>query len=121
MLSEQNYPAGYEADFSRIKVFSLQIPVMWKYRTKKTTFGLGPVINFNTYASIKNKYRDADGNKHKDVYKQIHQRPITVDIMGEVSIHNWVSIYAKYSPMSILNSTYGDGINFHPVSFGVYF
>jgi hypothetical protein len=23
--------------------------------------------------------------------------------------------------MSILNSTYGDGINFHPVSFGVYF
>ena len=121
MLSEQNYPAGYEPDFSRIKVFSLQIPMMWKYRIKKTTFGLGPVINFNTYASIKNKYRDADGNKHKDVYKQIHQRPITVDIMGEVSIHNWVSIYAKYSPMSILNSTYGDGINFHPVSFGVYF
>ncbi len=94
---------------------------MWKYRTKKFTFGLGPVMNFNTYASIKNRYRDADGNKHKDVYKQIHQRPITVDIMGELSIYNKVSIYAKYSPMSILNSTYGDGINFHPVSFGVYF
>lgn len=120
-ITEEALPAGFNNDFSRIKVFSLIIPVMWKYRTKKTTFGLGSVINFNTYASIKNKYRDADGNKHKDVYKQIHQRPITVDIMGEVSIHNWVSIYAKYSPMSILNSTYGDGINFHPVSFGVYF
>jgi hypothetical protein len=121
MLSEQNYPAGYEPDFSRIKVFSLQIPIMWKYRTKKMTFGLGPVINFNTYASIKNRYRDADGAKHKDVYKQIHQRPITVDIMGEVSIRNWVSIYAKYSPMTILNSSYGGDINFQPVSFGIYF
>ena len=121
MLSEQNYPAGYEPDFSRIKVFSLQIPIMWKYRTKKMNFGLGPVINFNTYASIKNRYRDADGAKHKDVYKQIHQRPITVDIMGEVSIHNWISIYAKYSPMTILNSTYGSDINFQPVSFGIYF
>ena len=121
MLSENDYPAGYEPDFSRIKVFSLQVPIMWKYRTKNMTFGLGPVINFNTYASIKNRYRDADGAKHKDVYKQIHQRPVTVDIMGEVSIRNWVSIYAKYSPMTILNSTYGSDINFQPVSFGIYF
>lgn len=121
LLSEQTYPAGYEPNFSRIKVFSLQIPIMWKYRTKHINFGLGPVINFNTYASIKNKYRDVEGRENKDVYKQIHQRPITVDIMGEISIHNWVSIYGKFSPMTILNSTYGESINFQPVSFGVYF
>ena len=120
-LVEENFPQGYESDFSRIKVFSINFPLMWKYRTKKMTFGLGPVINLNTYASIKNKYWDTDGKKHKDVYKHIHQNPITVDIMAEVNIHNWFGIYGKFSPISMFSSTYGDAINFSPVSFGVIF
>ena len=120
-ITEEGLPAGYDNDFSRIKVFSLTIPVMWKYRTKQVTFGLGPVFNINTYASIKNRYWDADGEKHKQMFKKIHQRPITVDIMAEVSFHNWFSIYGKFSPMTILNSTYANDVNFQPVSFGVYF
>lgn len=120
-ITEEALPAGYDNDFSRIKVFSLTIPVMWKYRTKQVTFGLGPVFNINTYASIKNRYWDADGEKHKQMFKKIHQRPITVDIMAEVSFHNWFSIYGKFSPMTILNSTYANDVNFQPVSFGIYF
>lgn len=120
-ITEEGLPAGYDNDFSRIKVFSLTIPVMWKYRTKQVTFGLGPVFNINTYASIKNRYWDADGEKHKQIFKKIHQRPITVDIMAEVSFHNWFSIYGKFSPMTILNSTYANDVNFQPVSFGIYF
>lgn len=120
-ITEEALPAGYDNDFSRIKVFSLTIPVLWKYRTKQVTFGLGPVFNINTYASIKNRYWDADGEKHKQIFKKIHQRPITVDIMAEVSFHNWFSIYGKFSPMTILNSTYANDVNFQPVSFGVYF
>ena len=120
-VAEESLPVGYDNDFSRIKVFSLTIPVMWKYRTKKVTFGLGPVLNINTYASIKNRFWDADGEKHKEMFKKIHQRPITVDIMAEVSFHNWFSIYGKFSPMTILNSTYAKDVNFQPVSFGVYF
>lgn len=120
-ITEEALPAGYDNDFSRIKVFSLTIPVMWKYRTKQVTFGLGPVFNINTYASIKNRYWDSDGEKHKQIFKKIHQRPITVDIMAEVSFHNWFSIYGKFSPMTILNSTYANDVNFQPVSFGIYF
>ena len=120
-ITEEALPAGYDNDFSRIKVFSLTIPVMWKYRTKQVTFGLGPVFNINTYASIKNRYWDAEGEKHKQIFKKIHQRPITVDIMAEVSFHNWFSIYGKFSPMTILNSTYANDVNFQPVSFGIYF
>jgi len=120
-ITEEALPAGYDNDFSRIKVFSLTIPVMWKYRTKQVTFGLGPVFNINTYASIKNRYWNADGEKHKEMFKKIHQRPITVDIMAEVSFHNWFSIYGKFSPMTILNSTYANDVNFQPVSFGIYF
>ena len=120
-IAEEKLPAGYNSDFSRIKVFSLIIPVMWKYRTKQLSFGLGPVININTYASIKNRYWDADGQKHKEIFKKIHQRPITVDIMAELNIYRWFSIYGKFSPMTILNSTYAKDVNFQPVSFGIYF
>ena len=120
-ITEEGLPAGYDNEFSRIKVFSLTIPVMWKYRTKSVTLGLGPVLNINTYANIKNRYWDAEGEKHKQIFKKIHQRPITVDIMAEVSFHNWFSIYGKFSPMTILNSTYANDVNFQPVSFGIYF
>ena len=120
-VTEENLPAGYDNDFSRIKVFSLTIPIMWKYRTKSVTFGLGPVLNINTYASIKNRYWDADGKKQYELFKKIHQRPVTVDIMAEVSFHNWFSVFGKFSPMTILNSTYAKDVNFQPVSFGVYF
>ena len=120
-ITEKDLPAGYDNDFSRIKVFSLAIPVMWKYRTKKVTFGLGPVININTYASIKNRYWDANGAKQYELFKKIHQRPVTIDIMAELNIHNWFGIYGKFSPMTILNSTYAKDINFQPVSFGIYF
>lgn len=120
-ITEEALPAGYDNDFSRIKVFSLTIPVMWKYRTKQVTFGLGPVFNINTYASIKNRFWDANGEKHYELFKKIHQRPITVDIMAEISFHNWFSIYGKFSPMTILNSTYANDVNFQPVSFGIYF
>jgi hypothetical protein len=41
--------------------------------------------------------------------------------MAELNIHRWFSIYGKFSPMTILNSTYAKDVNFQPVSFGVYF
>lgn len=120
-ISVEKYPVGTEPDFSRIKVFSLQIPLMWQHRFNKNwSFALGPVINFNTYASIKNKYTDADGKKHKDVLKHIHQKPFTIDIMAELNILNEISVYCKYSPMNILNSDYSNKCNFQSLSFGIY-
>ena len=120
-ISVEKYPVGTEPDFSRIKVFSLQIPLMWQHRfNKRWSFALGPVINFNTYASIKNKYTDANGEKHKDVLKHIHQKPFTIDLMAELNILNEFSVYCKYSPMNILNSDYSNKCNFQSLSFGIY-
>lgn len=122
-ITEQTYPEGYEPEFSRIKVFSLCVPLSWGHRVSKNfSFSLGPVINFNTYASIKSRYHDAEGKKHKDIYKHIHQKPVTVDLMGTLRVKSLpFSIYGKYSPMDMLSDTYGSGVNFQSVSFGVYF
>ena len=121
VVSVEHYPAGYEPNFSRIKVFSLQVPIIWNHRFgKRWGFALGPVINFNTYASIKNRYTDANGQKHKDIIKHIHQKPVTVDLMLNVNVLNWVNFYCKYSPMNILQSSFANGTNFQSLSFGIY-
>lgn len=120
IIYTEPYPAGSEPKFSRIKVFSLNVPLMWKYRFARSgTFSLGVVLNFNTYGSIKTRYEDADGKSHKDVAKHIHQKPFTLDLMSTLNIYG-IGAYCKYSPMSTLQSAYSDNSNFQSLSFGVY-
>ena len=119
-ITEDRYPDGYDPRFSRIKVFSLNVPLLWGHKFNNNfQFAIGPVINFNTYASIKNRYYDAEGEGHKDVFKHIHQKPVTVDLMAIVKLLNF-QIYGKYSPMETLSSTYAADVNFQSVSFGIY-
>ena len=119
-LTEEHYPDGYDPRFSRIKVFSLNVPLLWGHQfSKNFSLALGPVINFNTYASIKNRYFDEKGEGHRDVYKHIHQKPLTIDVMAVMRVLSF-KIYGKYSPMEMLRSTYGENINFQSVSFGIY-
>ena len=121
VVSTEKYPTGYEPEFSRIKVFSLQVPIMWQHRfNTKWSFALGPVVNFNLYGSIKNRYRDASGERQKDMFNRIHQKPVTVDLMLNLNILNEFSVYCKYSPMTLLQSSYADNCNFQTLSFGVY-
>lgn len=119
-LTEAKYPDGYDPRFSRIKVFSLNFPILWGHKFNRNfRLSLGPVINFNTYASIKNRYYDANDKGHKDVFKHIHQKTLTIDMMAVVKLLHF-QVYGKYSPMDILNSSYGSDINFQSVSFGIY-
>jgi hypothetical protein len=119
-LTEERYPDGYDPCFSRIKVFSLNVPLLFGHEfSKGLSLTVGPVLNFNTYASIKNRYFDDKGERHTDVYKAIHQKPVTIDFMAIVELLN-LRFYGKYSPMNTLSSTYGKNINFQSVSFGIY-
>lgn len=101
-----DYPEGAEIDFSRIKVFSLTVPFSYTYRFNDDfNIKLSAILNFNTYASIKTRYV-LNGEKKKEIYKNIHQTPVSVDFrLG----FNWkeVGIYAKYSPCKVLDTTYG--------------
>ena len=114
-ITEQTFPAGYENDFSRIKVFSLNFPLMWRYRGNKVSFGLGPVININTYASIKTRYKK-DGGKFKEMEKDIHQRKVTFDWMGIVYTPG-PDFYIKYSPNDVLKE---GSVKFRSLTFGLY-
>lgn len=116
-ISLADYPAGADIDFSRIKVFSLMVPISYNYKPSRHWLLRFSVIPcFNTYASIKTRYRNAEGQKVKDMAKHIHQSPVTVDFRVDARWHG-VGLYAKYSPCRVIRSDFGP--KFTPFSTGV--
>lgn len=100
------YPEGADIQFSRIKLFSWTIPLMWGYDfNEDVCLKLGPVIYFNTYASLKTKYKEADGTEQEAFDKNIHPNPVTIHLQGQLS---WkaLGVYVKYSPCHVLNTDF---------------
>lgn len=113
----ERLPEGTSPKFSRIKVYSLNFPIRYQYQARNFGFSLGPILNFNAYASIKTKYK-LDGDKKKEMAKNIHPTPITVDFMGTISTPI-MDFYVKYSPCNVLQSDYG--LKFKSLSIGFMF
>lgn len=114
-------PEGCHVKFSRLKVFSLQIPLFyeWKIPKSKLSFKAGPIACFNTYASLKGVYEDELGKKGEFFTKAFSPRRCTVDLFGSLSYGNGIGIYVRYSPMKVLKDT--SPINFHPFTLGIGF
>lgn len=105
-LSLGAYPEGADIKFSRLKVFSLNVPVMLNQALgKKFVLSVGPVINFNTYGSVKTRYT-LNGEKVKDLDKNIHQNKMTIDLMAKLR-YKWLGAYIKYSPSNVLDKEFG--------------
>lgn len=110
------YPEGAKPQFSRVKVFSLNFPLLYEHKfNRQWGLGIGPVFNLNTYGSIKTRYKK-DGEKHKLMEKNIGQRKFTVDAMFILE-NPIVDLYLKYSPMDVLKD---NDVNFQSLSIGIY-
>ena len=115
-LKEENklliapYPDGADINFSRVKVFSMTLELMLQQDLNKhVSISAGPVVNFNTHASIKTRYAlgsDREKKSFKETSSNIHQKPVTVDLKGELKISP-ISFYFKYSPVNTLDTDYG--------------
>lgn len=103
-----NYEEGMDNCSSRIKIFSLQIPVMYGLSFgRHDDFGikLGPVVNFNTGGNIKTTYK-VGSRDYKVVTHHIRQRPVTVDVMGIVR-YKMIGVYVRYAPMNVFRDSCG--------------
>lgn len=110
------YPEGSKPKFSRVKVFSISGALLFsQHFTKDFGLGVGPMINLNTYASIKTRY-NSNGTKVKEIEKDINQRKITFDWMGIIYTPE-VDLYIKYSPNDVLKE---GNVKFRSLTFGVY-
>lgn len=115
-VTVEKYPLAYEPKFSRIKVFSLTANLSFSHDFGSGfAIGFGPVVNFNTYASIMTRYKLL-GDKVKHVEKNIRQRPITIDWMLNMRVAD-VPFYVKYSNDNVLKD---GGVKFRSLSFGLY-
>ena len=100
------YPEGADIKFSRLKVFSLTVPFMINQSLgRKVVFSVGPVVNFNTHASLKTRYT-LNGEKVKETDNNIHQNRMTIDLMAKLRF-NSLGVYTKYSPSDMLNTELG--------------
>lgn len=114
-------PSGAIVKSTNLKVFSLQLPLMYEWRIPKSRLKLkvGPILNFNTYSSVKGIYDNAEGNHCEYFRKDFDRNKVTLDIFGSLSYHNALGIYVRYSPMKVLKET--SPINFTPFTVGVGF
>lgn len=114
-------PEGVDVKSTNLKIFSLQLPLMYEWRIPKSWLKLkvGPILNFNTYASLKGIYEDSAGNKCEYFTKNFDRNKVTLDFFGCLSYHNALGVYVRYSPMKMLTSV--SPINFTPFTVGVAF
>ena len=105
-----NYPEGADIKFSRLKIFSITMPFMVNQAIgRKAVLSLGPVVNINTYGSLKTRYVLND-EKIKEQSKNIRQNSATIDFMAKLRLGK-IGIYAKYSPSDVLNTAFGPEFN----------
>lgn len=114
-------PEGLTPLKSRLKVFSMQVPFCYNYKWKKY-FGIGfsAILNFNTHASIKQRYRGQDDAICK-IFQNVNDcvRKVTVDFKASVQFCPEVALYVRYSPMKVLKSN--AGAQFGAISTGLTF
>lgn len=112
-------PEGSILKNSRLKVFSLQLPLLFRAKIPNSCLRLklGPIFNFNTHASILTNFIDSNGNDNKLFTENLSQRRFTVDFFGSMSINSVVGLFVRYSPMKVMNV--GDGVNFRPLTVGL--
>lgn len=109
---------------SRLKVTTLGLSLRWRQSTGvrfpwggRMNFEAGAIFNLTTHASLKTRWKDADGNEVEEYNKGLNYRRFTVDLYGRVAFCRWASVYVRYSPMSVLRK--GGSPEFYPLSTGI--
>ncbi|MBD5224359.1 MAG: hypothetical protein HDS68_00095 [Bacteroidales bacterium] len=111
------YPDGSIPKSSRIKIFSLGIPLLATQQiSKNITLSGGAILNFNTHASLLTKYTSPEGNAISESATSIHHRRVSVDYFASLS-WKWVGLYVRYSPHSVLMGC--GSPHFNPMSAGI--
>ena len=109
-IALDSYPEGADIKFSRLKIFSITVPFMINQAIgRKAVLSLGPVVNINTYGSLKTRYVLND-EKIKEQSKNIRQNSATIDFMAKLRLGE-IGVYAKYSPSDVLNAAFGPEFN----------
>lgn len=119
----QPFPADVSGHYSRIKVFSLNIPLLYRQKMPFRLFGsrqwlaAGITGNYATHASLRTVWTNSDGKRMTVKNNKIGHRRFSYDIVAMIGIDSSTSLYVRYSPLSPLRGI-GQPV-FHTLSTGV--
>lgn len=117
-----SYPEGVRPRLSRIKIFSVQFPLLYSQRLPfgiskdKMDLKFGPIFNLNSHASVLTSWKDGDRLSEYKV-NGINVRPFTIDLFASVRFRAFCSLYVRYSPYRALTGHRQP--NFHQFSTGL--
>lgn len=106
----KGWPAGASDTKSTLSMMTVQFPLLYHQGFgKKFNIMVGPVLNWNIYATYNNKYK-VDRTTTQTSTTGVHQRKVTVD--GVIGVGNRaMGVYFRYSPMNVFENNYGPKIN----------
>ncbi len=115
------YGEGTYHRLSRLKLFYLDVPLMFKKSLGRFAVSAGAVLNFNVHGTILSRYRiEQEGNTEvKRVDDGIGQRKVTADLMATAEFSDF-GLYVKYNPSTVLK-TNGKVPDFRSFSVGFIF
>ncbi|MBJ2183644.1 MAG: hypothetical protein JFR38_03920 [Muribaculaceae bacterium] len=93
--------------YSRLKVFSLSFPVLFYHNFNIRSIPhlgvqFGPVLNWNSHASVSSKWYAPDGSKQHVSTNCVDVRHFSVDLFAAVRVFSSLGVYVRYSPQSVL-------------------
>lgn len=118
MMYMEDAPLTVSDKRTSMEVVSLQVPVFYRHyfgNTEGWAITLGGIVNFNTSAHTTQKFTQGDYETEIEL-NAIGQRPVTIDVMGAVTIPGFATVYCKYCPMKFFKDDRGPKMN--QLSFG---
>ncbi len=115
VTSFQPAPANMTLKKARLRVFSLNIPLILEWNPRIGNFrsiyvSAGVIGGFNVFTSQKIKYSDANGDGTNRVKgRGLNVTRIYYEFVGRVGFDDF-SIFAKYSPMSLFEHRKGPDV-----------
>lgn len=124
-IGTEQYPEGVDPVNSRLKIFTLQFPVLlrqempFRFLGHRQSLTAGVSLNYNSHGSMLTRWRDAEGHMIRTSTKHIGQRRFSYDIIGAIGLSEDFGIYVRYSPLSVLRGR--EQPSFHSFSTGLIF
>ncbi len=124
-VTYSQFADGINPRFSRIKIFTVQFPLLWRQYLPISNFNgklnihFGPIFCLNTHGSLLSRWYDEEGRSCKASVNSINLRQFTIDLYAKVNIANNIGVYVRYSPYNMLTGR--QDFNFNPFSTGISF
>lgn len=120
------FPEGTTGCYSRLKVFSLEVPVTYQFYTRiraiagtHMTFTIGAILNWNSHSSLQSAWTDDTSNQRiKQTIRDFGQRKFTVDLIATWKVAPQIGLYCRYSPMKLFKAEAGPSVT--SLSTGLY-